>query len=160
MNLWIIYNRLRRNQMKVFCLSIGLMFFFYLNVGAQNIVWNISGANSSQYVEITNDELVLMFNENQLSNNRRYKIVIDSEGYLTQTSTTLSLLALMATAASGTEATSKNIYFYGAPNDYGPGKIEIYFSQAVRYDTLQVGNGSNEIIRYPVIPVDGYRLIH
>jgi hypothetical protein len=142
--------------MKKMAILVGLIIFAGSDMDAQNITWNISGANPSQYIEITKDELFSLFNKNQLGNNQKYKIVIDSEGYLTEAAASISLLALLSSSAAGIEYSNKSLYFEGVINTYE--KIEIYFSQGVKYNTLKI-EGHNLPVQYPVIPVDGYRLI-
>jgi hypothetical protein len=144
--------------MKKYVLLLGLAVFGGLSAHAQNFVWNMPGADPSRYAEITKEQLLSMFDDNQLGNSKKHKMVIDMERYLTRTSTILSLLALMPTAAAGLEPSSKSIYFSGVPNTI-TGKVEIYFSQGVKYDTLELGHGSTESVRYSVIPVDGYRVL-
>lgn len=136
-----------------------------MNMNAQNITWNISGANPSQYRSITTDELWQMFEDNQLAGNQRYKIVINDEGYLTETSTTIALLAILAAASADVEPSTKYLFFRDLPRPGGVNgqKIEVYFSQGVTLENLdnylKWDNNLNIQVKIPVIPVDGYRTL-
>jgi hypothetical protein len=109
-----------------------------MNMNAQNITWNIPGANPSQYRSITKDELWNMFENNQLAHNQKYKMIITDEGCLTETSTTISLLAVLASASAGVELSSKSLYLKGLPRIEGSAdkEIEVYFSQGVMLENL------------------------
>jgi hypothetical protein len=145
--------------MKRFFLAMAILVLAAMDMNAQTITWNIPGANPAQYRSITKDELRRMFENNQLAGNQKYKVVINDEGYLTETSTTLSLLAILASASAGTELSSKHLFLNNLPKLGGEAgkKIEVYFSQGVILEDLD--NDWNVQLKIPVIPVDGYRVL-
>jgi hypothetical protein len=144
--------------MKRFFLAIVIFIFAAMTMGAQ-ITWNTSGANPAQYRSITTDELWDMFENNQLTGNQKYKVVITDEGYLAESSTTIALLAILAYASAGTEPSSKHLFFKDLPRFEGlAGKeVEVYFSRGVLFEDLE--NTLNVQVKIPVIPVDGYRVL-
>jgi hypothetical protein len=84
-----------------------------MNLNAQSIIWNISGANPAQYKSISADELWDMFKNNQLTGDQRYKTVITDEAQLTALS--LRELQVLANAGAGTQASSRYFYFTNLP---------------------------------------------
>jgi hypothetical protein len=142
---------------KIFALTVFLL-LAAMNMNAQNITWNISGANPAQYRSITNDELWRMFESNRLEgNHQKYKITTEI-GSLIETATALSLLAVLSSASAGTELSSKFIYFKNLPKiEARIGEIEVYFSRGVILEDLD--NNLNIQVKIPVIPVDGYRVL-
>jgi hypothetical protein len=143
--------------MKKFFAGMAFLILLAINMNAQNITWNITGADPSQYKSISRDELWDMFENNQLAGNQKYK-VIQITGYLTETATAISLLALFASASGDTELSSKHLYFKGLPRIEARNReIEVYFSQGVIFEDLE--NDSNISVKIPIIAVDGYRVL-
>jgi hypothetical protein len=154
--------------MKKFFAGMAFLILAAMNMSAQNITWNIAGANPSQYRSITTDELRYMFKNNQLAGNQRYKIIINDAGYWL---TDLSLweLTFMSRFIAGAELYSRYFYFKNLPDlpEMGEGvtgrKIEVYFSQGVTLENLDDhvnwNNSLSKQVKISVIAVDGYRVL-
>jgi hypothetical protein len=149
--------------MKRFFAGMVFLALTAMTMNAQEITWNVAGANPAQYKSISADELRYMFKNNQLAGNQKYKTVIDGqEDYLTALS--LRELTVLSKAGAGAELSSRYFYFKNLPVAGAAGrKIEIYFSQGITLENLADYVKWNSIlnngVKIPVIPVDGYRVL-
>ncbi|GHU40145.1 hypothetical protein FACS1894190_06680 [Spirochaetia bacterium] len=164
-------------------LVLSLVFIISDNVMAQDVVWKTVPANPSQYKAITKDELWKLFDDNKLVSGQKFKIVFDTNGYLTETQTILALLADLSVASSDAKPSSKDLYYEslpeiktsstdlflaasgtskkhlyyeGLPKIITTKKYEVLFSRGVSIEKRRNGN---MIIEIPIIHIDGYRIL-
>jgi hypothetical protein len=148
--------------MKKFFAGMAFLILAAVNMNAQNITWNITGADPARYRSISKDELRYMFENKQLAGNQKYKVIINDEGYWL-TALSLYELRFMSRFIAGTKLSSRYFYFKNLSDlpEMKEGvtsrEIEVYFSQGVVFEDLE--NDPNIQIKIPVIAVDGYRVL-